>query len=565
MKTIRIFLLLYLYVVNSLYATEPIPLDLTLSHHEVGSVSWVYEDTSAKMRLEDIIQLPMGKFTPLGTPVSSNQFTNSAFWYQFDVENTTSANLSRLIVFETAWLNDIRFTVISPSGEVTSYQGGTNHPFSMRANKHHLINFKHTFKQGKSKVFIRVATQDPFIFTASIMEESKYFFDYSMKSIFIGFIFGGIMTILVYLLFLYIATKKRYYILYVITLFTFLLMNASYNEYTFMYLFPNEPSLQSWLRSGSIYIFILAYIIFARDFLELGKYGDKLIITGRYLIYLITLLLLIVPFIGGYKYHIIFALVSIFAGAFYIFIIAVYTLYKGNRSARFFIFGTLSGIVGAIITVFSVLDYLPYNYINYKASDFAMYLDVLLLSLAIADRMKMIHREKDIAEHNANTDSLTGLLNLRSYFDISRSEYKRITRSSIPFAVVMIDIDKFKDVNDTYGHSAGDKALKLIADILLDSIREYDYAFRRGGDEFLVFLPETTQDMAHSLAQRIRKRIEETEISIDNKKKISITCSFGISEFKAQDSSLEEVVKRADKALYDAKNTKRNSVFLWSI
>ena len=97
------------------------------------------------------------------------------------------------------------------------------------------------------------------------------------------------------------------------------------------------------------------------------------------------------------------------------------------------------------------------------------------------------------------------------------------------------------------------------------SVRKNDYVFRRGGDEFVVFLPGITQEMAHPLAQRIRKRIESTRIAVESGPAITITCSLGIAEYQENDSNLESTVKRADEALYHTKNTKRNSVTLWSL
>ena len=123
----------------------------------------------------------------------------------------------------------------------------------------------------------------------------------------------------------------------------------------------------------------------------------------------------------------------------------------------------------------------------------------------------------------------------------------------------MFDIDHFKQVNDTYGHDTGDYVLKTVAAIVHDVIREYDYAFRMGGDEFLLLLPETNDDQALILAERIRQGIEnKTFIVKDNK--LFVTASFGISEYNHIDTSIEHIAKRADEALYQVKEYGRNSV-----
>jgi len=340
-------------------------------------------------------------------------------------------------------------------------------------------------------------------------------------------------------------------------------MNATYNGYTFTYLFADHPHIQKWAQSTTIYIFVGSLLLFAREFLNLKEKHPILSYITLYQIVIIVLLLVCLPLVCGYSCHILFAIISVIFAMTSIFAMAVYSWYKGYKTVRFFTIASASGLLGALITILTVMSLIPYTYLTYKAADIGMYLDILFLSLALPDKMKQINKEKSIAQKEAKTDGLTGLLNLRSYYEVSTAEYKRLTRNIHPFSVIMIDIDNFKLVNDSYGHSVGDNVLKAVANVLQTSIREYDYAFRRGGDEFLLFLPETTQQMAYLLAERIRREIANTKIQMESYE-IGITCSLGISEFKEDDDSLEAVVKRADKALYQAKNTKGNSVRIWA-
>lgn len=564
MKKINIFILLLLGFVISLHAEGNVkPLDLSLPHETTGEASAYFEDVNGSLSLSEILKLPKNAFTPLNKAVSSNGFTDSAFWYRLKVNNTTNSTLSRLIVFEPAWLDNITLTVIASDGEMKSYEGGMLLPYRMRSVDHHLINFKHTFKEGISTIYVRVKTRDPFIFSMSMMDESSYFRKQSHKSIFIGFIFGGIMVIMFYNFFLYLGTRKRYYLYYVLSLSLFILMNATYNGYTFTYLFADHPHIQKWAQSTTIYIFVASLLLFAREFLNLKEKHPVLSYITLYQIVIVGLLLVCLPLVCGYSCHILFAILSVILAVTSIFAMSVYAWYNGNKTVRFFTIASASGLLGAVITILTVMSLIPYTYLTYKAADIGMYLDVLFLSLALPDKMKQIDKEKSIAQKEAKTDALTGLLNLRAYKHISASEYQRLVRNIHPFSVIMIDIDDFKTVNDSYGHGVGDNVLKAVANVLQTSIREYDYAFRRGGDEFLLFLPETTQQMAYLLAERIRREIENTKIQMENYK-ISVTCSMGISEFKEDDDSLKAVVKRADKALYQAKNTKRNSIRIWA-
>ncbi|GIT97960.1 diguanylate cyclase [Sulfurovum sp. TSL1] len=554
-----IFLVLFSYL-SLLYGdVQSKVLDLSNSHYEIGELMLEYEDTTANMTLSEIRHLPSEVFTPLNKPVASHPFTNAAFWYKFRVINNENRPLSRLIIFEPAWLDSVNFTVISSQGEVKTYQGGDMYPYSKRAIDYYLINFEHSFEPGISTVYLQVKTRDPFIVALSIMDKVAFLAKQIDAATYIGLVYGGIIAMLFYNLFLYLGTKARYYAYYVLFLGAFFGMNASYNGYTFMYLFPNSPSVQNWTQSTSIYFYVVTVLIFASSFLNLFKYHHTLYNITKFLIFGVIGVAVLSAMFGGYYYHVILAFISILLISIYLFIIALYILLKGNRSARFFLLGTASGLIGAFITALTVMSYIPYTYLTYKAIDLGMYVDVVLLSMALADRMKMTQEKRVIAEKEAKTDILTGLYNRRAYYEISHKEFQRLLRHNRCLSVIMFDIDHFKEINDSYGHGAGDNVLKCVAKIVKDVIREYDYAFRMGGDEFLVLLPETNEQQALFLAERIRKRVANKKF-IEKDDKFFITASFGISQYNHIERSIETIVKRADKALYEVKECGRNSV-----
>jgi diguanylate cyclase (GGDEF)-like protein len=475
------------------------------------------------------------------------------------VINNKNSTLSRLIVFEPAWLDFIHITVISADGQVESYEGGNTFPYEKRTIDHYLNNFKHSFNTGISTVYIQVKTRDPFIVSISLMKESDFLLKQSEYYLWIGFIYGGIIAMLLYNFFLYFGIKKRYYAFYVLYLLSFLLMNASYNGYTFMRLFSEYPEIQNWSQSISIYFFVLSALLFARSFLNLKKYHSTLYMVTTYFIYAVLIIFFLSIIVGGYHLHVILSIVLVMVKSIYLVSIAFYSWIKGNRSARFFLLGTSSGLVGAFVTALTVMSFIPYTYITYKASDMGMFIDVVLLSIALADRMKITHEEKLTAEKEAKTDALTGLLNRRSYDEIIKSEDRRLHRYHRNFSVMILDIDDFKVVNDTYGHHEGDRQLKCVASIIKENMRENDYAFRMGGDEFVLLLPETNEDQAYHIAQHMRREIE----NMNTEHSFTISSSFGISEFKLNDENLEIVIKRADEILYQAKKSGKNSVKIW--
>lgn len=164
-----------------------------------------------------------------------------------------------------------------------------------------------------------------------------------------------------------------------------------------------------------------------------------------------------------------------------------------------------------------------------------------------------------------NTDALTGLSNRRSVVGGLYKEVERARRYKRPFCCIMIDIDHFKKINDTYGHQAGDEVLRVIGKIMKSIFRNSDLTGRYGGEEFIVLLPETDIEGAMAAAEKIRAEVENAEIVIAEKEVIRMTSSFGVSCLcEDDDMPLEkkaaDLVGRADKALYKAKSEGRNRV-----
>ncbi|WP_457626546.1 diguanylate cyclase [Persephonella sp.] len=163
----------------------------------------------------------------------------------------------------------------------------------------------------------------------------------------------------------------------------------------------------------------------------------------------------------------------------------------------------------------------------------------------------------------ASTDFLTGLYNRRHMFLIGNELFEISKRYNKKLSVIILDIDRFKSINDTYGHDAGDEALKALSQIIIDRTRECDVPARLGGEEFVILLPETELEGAKKLAEDLRQAVENEIIELPDGQKLSFTVSIGVSEINlSKDLSFEKALKLADKALYEAKETGRNKVII---
>jgi len=161
----------------------------------------------------------------------------------------------------------------------------------------------------------------------------------------------------------------------------------------------------------------------------------------------------------------------------------------------------------------------------------------------------------------ASTDPLTRLYNRRYFTDMSNNLFKLSKRNNTALSCIMLDIDKFKNINDTYGHPIGDQVLIELSTILQGSLRKSDFICRFGGEEFVALLPDTNTQNALSVAEEIRKKIEDYTISLCDGQIIKCTVSLGVSEINtSEDKTIEQVLNRVDEALYKAKNAGRNRV-----
>ncbi len=172
---------------------------------------------------------------------------------------------------------------------------------------------------------------------------------------------------------------------------------------------------------------------------------------------------------------------------------------------------------------------------------------------------RALQEQNKLLEALAVTDSLTGLFNRKKLDDILDDQFVRFRRNQRPFALLMVDIDKFKLLNDTHGHLAGDEVLVALAGILQRSVRAVDFVARYGGEEFVVVLVETTTKAAAQIAERIRALVESHRPEA-TREALAITVSIGVTESHATDGSVEDVLARADHAMYDAKHAGRNAV-----
>ena len=182
--------------------------------------------------------------------------------------------------------------------------------------------------------------------------------------------------------------------------------------------------------------------------------------------------------------------------------------------------------------------------------------ELKLVLRRVVDRQYLLHQagQKELYQEMSIIDALTGVYNRRHLDEILRREIERAKRYSHSISVLILDIDDFKKYNDTYGHPAGDELLKKLAGLLVETVRSVDMVFRYGGEEFVVFLPQTLKQGAVEVAKRIVNLTRQN---------LSTTVSLGLAAYPEDAKDMDDLLKKVDSALYQAKSMGKDRVCLW--
>ena len=179
----------------------------------------------------------------------------------------------------------------------------------------------------------------------------------------------------------------------------------------------------------------------------------------------------------------------------------------------------------------------------------------------VRDISEQVDMERQL-EALANTDPLTGVSNRRAFLSRAEQEFAAAQRYKVALSAVMIDIDRFKLLNDKFGHAEGDRILTTVAQQLCKTLRKADIFARWGGEEFICLLPHTDADVARRAGERLRQSVEAMGSTESGVKDLKVTVSVGVASLAASDAAIDTLINRADRGLYAAKASGRNKVVL---
>jgi len=233
-----------------------------------------------------------------------------------------------------------------------------------------------------------------------------------------------------------------------------------------------------------------------------------------------------------------------------------------------------SVIISSVMAIISAVILYTFNVIDFKSYMLHLFVMTAAWTLGLSasyiielysrknyeKKVKITHMKNKLKEQ-ASRDYLTNLYNRRYFNEVARDIIKIANREKKEYSIIMLDIDRFKNINDTYGHAVGDDVIRFLASLLVKHTRDSDIVSRFGGEEFAILLPFTDKDGAYKIAEDLRLIVQNQKVKLDNENFIQFTISLGVDNAKSEDKdSISYLLDRADKALYKAKDSGRNMV-----
>ncbi len=500
-----------------------------------------------------------GQFTPGNSPVLNFGIGSKPVWVHFTVDNPGVAPLPRKLSIETAWLDRVELTVRHRERTVATYRVGDREPFGQRpiASRHFV--FDHAFTPGVSEVFIRVETPDPMVLPIYLSTPEVSRAREMKQALSYGVAYGFLLALMAYNAILYVSLRSRRYLLYAGYLAAFVVMNIAYTGHGYAWLWPQSTTWQQWSNPILIVLYGVSGLAFAVRFLDLNVFFPRA--RGAVIAFCTASAALLAGAILARSQ--VFALLVAFSFAFLfagiMLFLGVISVRAGQKPAKYFLMAAAAGMLGAVLTTLSTAGFIPYNEWTFRAVELGMLVDATLLALALGYQFRVGQEERVRAERLAHLDPLTGVNNRRAFYDKTASLWSNTIRHEHDASVMLIDIDRFKQINDAHGHAHGDAVLKATADIFRQSVRQGDVLARWGGEEFIVFMPDTCLNEAMVLAERLREAIAAMRVP-GGAGETAVTASVGVAQKEDVHGTLDALIATADECLYQAKQQGRNQV-----
>lgn len=611
MKLVKaLAMLLALLGCFNVYAFSVIDVSAEQSIDKLGKRMKYSLDETEKLSASEILKDQTIFWQDIDDDVPSFGFDNSSFWFMLKFSNKSPQSIEKLITVNYPLLDKIDFYLFDDTHLIKQVKSGDSLVFNQRQIKHRNFIFPLEIASNQQiTVLFNMKTEGAAQLPMSMVDPLEFEEDDQLRLMVEMLFIGSMLAVAAYNLILFVFIRESSYIYYVAYISSYCLFYLTIKGISFQWLWPNGIGWNEKLMFISLCCSVWFATLFSIKFLNL-KQTDKTIYSMLLFLFISAFITFIASFFISYSIVVQIIIFLIFIGSLIIFRAGISQWLKGNQAAKLYSIALVVYWVSASLNGLNKFGLIPRNSITEHATMIGTIIQVFLLSLALAERFnaekrknfelqkvalehekhalevqrraneelegRVQYRTKDLEKalnelsianielNNLRTiDSLTQVKN-RTYFDETiYKEWKRASRSNSSLALMIIDIDFFKKINDTHGHLAGDEALKQVAQIISLAVnRPSDTLARYGGEEFTIILPHTKFDGAMILAEKVRLICEQSVLKTRNTE-LKVTVSIGVSavdDVLNNGLEISDLIDSADKALYKSKENGRNQV-----
>lgn len=531
-----------------------------------------------------------------GSSAFNQGYSASVWWLHLKLHNDLAHPLERYLELSYAVLDYVDVYVFQGEHPLQSHMLGDMLPFHQRPIENRFFVIPLQWQAGQTlDVYYRIKSSTAIQAPLTLWERDAFESSQNAGNIAQGLYYGAMVVIAVYNLLIFLVLWERSYLFYVLFVLSLPLFVASISGQAYHYLWPEAVLWNDHAIPFFLGLAFASSALFARRFLQVKNWSEWMH-KGLTFIVLAAFGCVLMSFAVPYSVSIhLLVPLGLFACVFEM-LVGVMAWYRGVHNARYYVVAWLMFLLGGVMLALNKLNVLPTNILTEYSLQIGSVLEAVLLSFAMAERINVERRLRFEAQSDAltatrrlndeleqrvrertqalevanarlealsNTDQLTQLKNRRYLEKVMEGEWLRCKRYQHEFAVVMMDVDYFKQVNDRYGHPAGDACLKQVAEQISRSVRwPTDQVVRYGGEEFCMILPETSGEEALIVAERIREQVQAGPI-VTATETFSVTMSLGVCAGIPRDElSADTMLQLADMALYESKQGGRNRVTL---
>ena len=559
-------------------------------------LAWHHDADAAATPAAMFARAADGDFAPMPADGPTFGFQDGAWWFHARVVNHDPDEPRWLLVQQYALSDRLDVYLRYPDGTVVHQAAGDMLPFAARAVSYRHPNFRVRLPAGQPvELLVRVQSESSMqvplgLYTPTAFAELARDAQFGM-----GLYYGILIALLVYNLVLWLVLRDQGYFWYLFHVAGFGLVLFCLNGLAYEYLWPGSPRLQDWCVPVSICIALMAMLQFTRHFMELRR---RMPVGNRVALGMIAFFAAwgVASLFLPYRDSVPVASAAVFPGIGFIVGISVEMVRRGYRPARRFLVAWALFLLG--IAAFSAIAFglLPKTFYTEYGLQFGSAVEMLLLSIALGHRYASLRNENERIVRSANEelernvsvrtqelrralaqlgdantqlreysrrDPLTGVYNRRHFREAFEQQLRDPRHRHEPLALLIADLDNFKQINDGHGHLVGDDCLCAAARLFEAELSPHGGLVARfGGEEFVALLPGLDADAALKAAEAVRLRVQGAAAE-DDGPPVPLTISIGVHVVApGERPAPEDVIRAADEAMYRAKNEGRDRVNL---